>query len=133
MSIIGTLITTHQDEESYGSNDLNRVGEALSYVAGRLMAAGYSVSVSPKTDWTITDIPSPEQMSAYLIDVGVIRGALTVMTTTPDVPSDMDDLTADDANDIERVLQAVDWLISGMIAAYRHAGNYYAGQGGLGY
>ncbi len=130
MSIIDTLIIDRTDG-AYNATDLNRVGEAVAYVAARLTAAGYSVPVLPKTDWTITDIPTITQMTRYISDVAIIRAALAVKPTTPPVPPDMDDLTAEEANDIERILQDVDELITKMVAAYRHAGTFCAGQGGL--
>lgn len=130
MSIIDTLITNRAGGY-YNATDLNRVGQAISYIAARLTAAGYSVPVLPKTDWAVGDIPSAAQMTAYLADVAAIRAALAVRSTTPPTPLDMDDLTVEEANDIERILADVDGLVSNMIAAYRHSGTFYAGQGGL--
>lgn len=116
---------------AYNHTDRNRVGAAIAYIAARLTAAGYSVPVLPKTDWAVGDIPSAAQMAAYLADVATIRAALAVRSTTPPTPLDMDDLTVEEANDIERILVDMDELITKMIAAYRHAGTFYAGQGGL--
>lgn len=101
---------------AYNTTDLNRVGSAIAHIASHLTSAGYSVQVSPKTDWTISDIPTPAQMTAYLSDVAAIRAALAVGSTTPPVPPDMDRLTVNEANDIERILVDVDGLISNMIS-----------------
>ncbi len=130
MSVIDTLITTHQNGESYGAEDLNRIGQALSYVASRLTAAGYPVAVVAKQDFAISDIPVGELVT-LLNDVAAIRAILTVLPSTPTVPPDMDKLTAAEANDIEKILQEVDRMVSNMIAAYRHSGTFCAGQGGL--
>jgi len=116
---------------AYNHTDRNRVGAAIAYIAARLTAAGYSVPVSPKTDWAIGDIPNVMQMTQYISDISAIRGALAVMASTPPTPPDMDKLTVEEANDIEKILRDVDELITKMIAAYRHSGTYCAGQGGL--
>lgn len=113
---------------AYNATDLNRVGSAVNYVAGRLNAQGYAVAVSPKIDWTFTDIPTPAQLAAYLADVSAIRAALAVYADTPETPADMKKLTYAEANDIERILLDVDALITNMMAAWYYAGELYSGE-----
>lgn len=113
---------------AYNASDLNRVGEAVLYVAGRLNAAGNTVFVSPRTDWTREDIPTPAQMAHYLEQVRTIRGVLAVGETTPAVPADMDGLTWAEANDIEKILVDIDRLITNTIAAYCYSGDLYGGE-----
>ena len=127
MNIIDTLITNRTGGH-YNATDLNRVGAAIAYIATRLTTAGYSVPVTPKTDWVAGDIPSATQMAAYLADVAAIRAALAVRPTTPSTPPDMDDLTVEEANDIERILADVDGLVSNMMAAYFYSGEIYSGE-----
>lgn len=127
MSIIDTLIT-NRTGGYYNATDFNRVGQAIAHIAARLTAAGYSVNVSPKTDWAVGDIPSATQMAAYLADVAAIRAAIAVRHTTPPTPPDMDDLTVEEANDIERILGDVDGLVSNMVAAYFYSGEIYSGE-----
>lgn len=130
MSIIDTLITDRTGGY-YNATDLNRVGAAVAYVRDRLSAAGYSVSVKPKTDWQAGDAPTTTQMAQYAADVAAIRAVLAVYTSTPATPPDMDGLTAAEANNIEQILTDVDGLITKMMAAYTHSGMMHAGQGGL--
>ena len=113
---------------AYNYTDLNRVGEAILYVADRLKATGNDIMVSPKTDWTREDIPSPAQMGHYLEQIQIIRDALAVYQTTPAVPADMEGLTHNEANDIEKILLDVDELITNMIAAYYYSGELYGGE-----
>lgn len=113
---------------AYNASDLNRVGAAVAYVAGRLTGYGYAVSVSPRQDWQVTDIPTPESMTAYLADVAALRAALTVAAGTPEVPEDMERLTWKEANDIEKILVDVDELLTRMAAAWFYSGDLYAGE-----
>lgn len=113
---------------AYNASDLNRVGAAVVYVAGRLTGYGYVVSVSPRQDWQVADIPTQESMTAYLADVATLRAALTVAADTPEVPEDMERLTWQEANDIEKILVDVDELLTRMAAAWFYSGELYAGE-----
>lgn len=113
---------------TYNASDLNRVGNAVTYVAGRLTEAGYFVPVSPKIDWTDSDIPKESDMQTYLEDVEILRSALTVLPETPEVPEDMEGLTYEEANDIERIFLAVDDLITKMINSYFYSNEIFSGE-----
>lgn len=116
------------EKGAYGAVDLNRVGEAIIQVVDRLKAAGNDIKVSPKTDWTREDIPTPDQMVHYLEQIQKVRDVLAVYQTTPAVPADMEKLTHTEANDIEKILVDVDQLITNMIAAYYYSGEIYGGE-----
>lgn len=113
---------------AYNASDLNRVGNAVRYVAGRLEEAGYIVGVSPRIDWAESDIPTESDLTAYLADVSAIRGVLDVPTEVPPVPGSMAELTYEEANDIERILLAVDDLITRMVNAYFYANEIHCGE-----
>ena len=113
---------------AYNASDLNRVGNAVNYVAGRLEDAGCTVSVNPKIDWLESDIPTESSMEQYLKNVETIRNTLTVPSNTPNVPDDMEGLTYEEANDIERILLAVDALITNMINAYFYSNEIVCGE-----
>ena len=113
---------------AYNASDLNRVGAAVAYVAGRLTGYGYAVSVSPRQDWQVADIPTQESMTAYLADVAALRGAIAVMNSTPTTPDSASGLTWREANDIERILLDVDELLTRMAAAWFYSGELYAGE-----
>ena len=46
----------------YNAADLNRVGEAEVDLAALCRELGHACAVSPKTDWTVADIPTQVQM-----------------------------------------------------------------------
>jgi len=127
MSVIDTLITNRASGAYYNTTDLNRVCEAVQYIADRLNQAGYSTPTAPKTDWTIYDIPMAAQMERYLQDVATLRAALTIGPVPPG-PADMDDLTVDGANNIERILVAVEDALNRMVAAWYYSGDLYSGE-----
>ena len=113
---------------AYNASDLNRVGSAVEYVAGRFAAYGYAVNVSPRKDWSMGDIPREADMVKYLAEVEQLRSLVSVMPTTPETPGDMENLWWWEANDIEQILKDLDFLLGNMAAAWMYSGEIYAGE-----
>lgn len=117
---------------AYNAADLNRVTQAMEYVAGRFRECGYSVELAHSKSWTMTDIPAPTEMDGYLSDLSILHDALSA-ASIPDVPPDMDELTWQEANDIEKILLEVERLLKLAAGYWRRCGNAttYCGQIGL--
>ena len=113
---------------SYGAQDLNRVGEAMIYIAGRLRSAGYAVSVSPRVDWTNEEWVTPTAAAHLLADLAALRSAFALTDEAPEVPEDMEGFTFAEANDIEKILQMVDGLLTNITAAWFYSGDLYSGE-----
>lgn len=136
MRVIDTLVTdrtpadvaARNSKGTYNHGDLNRVGEALRYLADLLNGCGYDIRVTAKQDWTENDAPSAGQMVQYLADLAAVRGALAVMEETPTVPETMEKLTWQTANSIEQILRDVDVLLTNMMAAWFYSGEVYSGE-----
>lgn len=128
MSVIDTLITDRDINTFYNASDLNRVGEAIQYIADKIYALGYEIHVSPKTNWVEADIPLPNQMAHYLEDLRTIRAVLSQPQRTPPVPPDMEKLMYTEANDIETILSITDSLIEWMVSIFFFTGDLFAGE-----
>ena len=120
---------------AYTPGDINRVSNAMAIISAELTSAGYVTDYEriklPRTftvtitepdgttseieyidgrdtyRWYPDDIPNEERMAQYRSNVAALRGALTVYASTPPVPPDMEGLTWQEANDIERILADV--------------------------
>lgn len=132
----GTITSAEQTEwnngmkGAYNYTDLNRVGQAVAYVANLLNQAGRSVSVEAKTNWTANDIPTRAQMDAFLNDLSLLKR--NVNANVPNVPSSMDNLTFETANRIEQIIIAVYDAINYEGANWTRSGVTYSGVvGGL--
>lgn len=144
MSIMDTLITdrtqsdvdARNDKGTYNASDLNRVGSAMNYVADRLRAAGYDPHISPKTDWKDEEWIDPEAQAVYLGDLAELRKQFSVMKSTPEVPPRIlstgintnDGLTHTWANDIEKILEDVDELLTKSTQPIFFSGDLFSGE-----
>lgn len=136
MSIIDTLITDRtqtdvdagNEKGSYQASDLNRVGAAMNYVAERLLSAGYDPHIHPKTDWTDAEWPTPQTMTRYLSDLEELRRQFAVLASTPQVPADMAGLTVKEANDIEKILEDIDLLLTNAAQAWFYSVELFSGE-----
>lgn len=86
---------------AYNYTDLNRVESAVAEIAEAL-----GITLSTKTNWTMWDYPTRNEMSRYLGNVGAIRDACPNAKSIPSVPLKMTGLTFDMANRIEEILLA---------------------------
>ena len=128
MSIIDTLITNRTRGDYYNITDLNRVGQAMRYVAARLRACGFDVVVTPRTDWVWTDRATPAAAKRYLNNLRKIRKALVLFVNTPNVPSGKRPFTAEEANDIEKILIDAEDMVQRTMQCLYFCGDLYAGE-----
>lgn len=123
---------------AYNASDLNRVGQAINYVAQEetsmataltayRVAKGVApdsqfdlpfdasqISVNPKTDWAVTDVPNETQANDLLSDLGEVRQSLTLPADVPPIPTTLNGLDYITANAIEYILFAIDQTLDGI-------------------
>lgn len=121
-------VENETDKGFYNATDLNRVGAAVEYIAGRFTALGYACPVTVKKDWLTTDAPTASQMEAYRQNIVTLRGQIAVMQSTPNAPASMAGLNYVKANDIEQILLDLDALIDNLIKSWYFSGELYAGE-----
>lgn len=144
MSIMDTLITdrtqvdvdARNDKGTYNASDLNRVGAAMNYVADRLRSAGYDPHINPKTDWKDDEWIDPEAQAVYLGDLAELRKQFAMMKSTPEIPPRIlatgintnDGLTHTWANNIEKILEDVDYLLTKSMQSRFFSGDLFSGE-----
>lgn len=121
-------VTNGTEKGSYNASDLNRVGSAMVYLRDRLNENGYNIEISPKTDWREIDTPVDSDMSLYLGCLGTLRGAFTMPYETPYTPTTMNGLTYTTANNIEKILEIIDQILTISINAFWYSGELYSGE-----
>jgi hypothetical protein len=113
---------------AYNYTDLNRVEEAVQYLADKLRERGYRVDIGDIKTWTMNSLPTMADMNRYLNNVKVIRNAFATLSTTPQVPSSIAGLTYKEANDIEQIIFDVNKLLDNMMSVWFFSGDLYSGE-----
>lgn len=121
-------VENETDKGFYNASDLNRVGAAVEYIAGRFAALGYACPVTVKKDWLTSDTPTQRQMETYRQNIVTLRGQIAAMQSTPNAPASMAGLNYVKANDIEQILLDLDALIDNLIKSWYFSGEVYAGE-----
>ena len=112
----------------YNAEDLNRVGAAMVYLRDRLNDNGYNIEIEPETAWTVSDIPTQSDMVYYLGCLGELKSVLSLPPSTPEAPETMENLTYTGANNIEKILEAVDDMLTKSITFLWYSGDLYVGE-----
>lgn len=129
-------VTAGNEKGIYQASDLNRAGAAMNYVAERLVEFGYNPSISPKTDWEDTEWVDQSQGDHYLADLAELRKQIAMFYTTPEVPPRLtatgpntkDGLNYERANDIEKILEDIDRLLTLILQNLLYSGEIFSGE-----
>lgn len=113
----------------YSYTDMNRVESAVQDVSERLYAEGYlATPLTTKTNWNLWSVPTLADMTRYLGNIAAIRNAVTVYPTTPKAPSVNQGFDFNVANDIEKILVDVGYILDTLPNSRYYAGELYAGE-----
>ena len=121
-------VENETDKGFYNASDLNRVGAAVEYIAGRFTALGYACPVTVKKDWLTSDAPTASQLETYRQNIVTLRSRIAVMASTPETPASMAGLDYVKANNIEQILLDLDALITNITKSWYFSGELYAGE-----
>lgn len=122
------LITDRTGPGKYDWQDFNRVGAAVRYLVDLLATYGYAVDAAPRSDWVRGDIASIAQLERYLQDVKNLRSCTDAGSLMPELPETMARLTWTGANNIERVLELLEYYIFRMLEAWFYSGEIESGE-----
>ena len=109
----------------YNCTDLNRVETWCECLANLLTSYSYPVSISIKKDWNMSDLPNVNDMERIRSNVDKIKTAFHAYT---DVPENLNYMTIEKANAIEKILSEIDFLTKNMISCFRYSNTFHAGE-----
>lgn len=81
--------------------------------------------------WYESDVPVPSQMARYRANVSAVRAVLRLPEGAPEVPETMRRLTTTEANSIEAILLALNFILNQIPTAVRHCGVTVCGSKGV--
>lgn len=81
--------------------------------------------------WYESDVPVPSLLARYRANVAAVRAALRLPEGTPETPETMRRLTVTEANSIEAILLALNFILNNIPTAVRHCGVTVCGSKGV--
>lgn len=81
--------------------------------------------------WYESDVPVPSQMARYRDNVAAVQAVLRLPEGTPEVPENMRRLTTAEANSIEAILLALNFILNQIPTTVRHCGVTVCGSKGV--
>lgn len=113
----------------YAHTDMNRVESAVTALSARLRELGYiHPSLSAKTDWSVSDIPTKADFDRYFGNVETLRQSITLPASTPTTPSTANRLNYQRANELEEILAAIDVVTTKLPQTWHYAGEIFSGE-----
>lgn len=109
----------------YNYTDLNRIETWCEYLANLLTSYSYPVSITIKKNWTMSDLPNTTDMERIRSNVNAIKTAFHAYTN---IPENLEYMTIEKANDIEKILSEIDFLIKNMISSFRYSNTFNSGE-----
>lgn len=113
---------------AYNYTDMNRVEEAVTYVADMLRQYSY-LSITPDVrNWSENDIPTADDFARYFNNIAILRRAIPVWEDTPTVPGRTGGFGATEANALEQILVDIDQILSHAREAWFASNELYSGE-----
>lgn len=106
-----TDLINNTDKGQYTYTDLNRVETWCRYLADLLNDYGYTVSIATKTNWLETDYHYSEDMERIRSNINTLKQAYFSFTR---IPENLEYMTYQKANDIEKILDEIEKILSYM-------------------
>lgn len=110
---------------AYNYTDLNRIETWCEYIKNQLNTYNYFVNIVTKTDWTMEDFPTKYELKRIRDNVELLKESFMAFTKVPD---NLEKMTYEKANDLEKVLYEINNLIRNMIASFLYSGTFYSGE-----
>lgn len=102
-----------------------------SFTAGPVVTWDEPTQTLDPYTWYESDVPVPSQMARYRANVAAVRAVLRLPDGTPETPETMRRLTTAEANSIEAILLALNFILNQIPAAVRHCGVTVCGSKGV--
>ena len=109
----------------YNYTDLNRVEAWCEYLAHSLTSYSYPVSITIKKNWNMSDLPNTTDMERIRSNIDAIKTAFYAYT---EIPENLEYMTIEKANAVEKILSEINKLIKNMCNEFRYSNTFSAGE-----
>lgn len=109
----------------YNASDLNRVETWCEYLKDELNAVGYNIQITTKTDWTQTDMRTAAEMERIRQNIIKLMQGFHYQA---EIFATAEYFDYKKANNWEKILDEIYWLMFGMQNMYVYGGVAYGGE-----
>ena len=113
---------------AYSYIDMNRVESAVERLVTVFSQRGVTLSLTTKTDWTRTGWPTRADMVRYFGNVEALRNATGVVLNAPPTPTVNTRFNYQKANDLEKILLAVEQWLDSVSESRYYSGELHSGE-----
>ena len=113
---------------AYNYTDMNRVEDAVAYVADMLRQYSYLSITLEVRSWSENDIPTADDFARYFNNIAILRRAIPVWEDTPTAPSSTGGFGVTEANALEQILADIDQILSHARDAWFASNELYSGE-----
>lgn len=109
----------------YNYTDLNRIEEWCEYLANLLTSYSYPIKIQVKKNWQMSDFPVSSEMERIRQNVNALKEVYFAFT---EIPENLEYMTIEKANDIEKILSEIDFILISMENNFIYSGVANCGQ-----
>ena len=118
-------LTNLTSKAYYNYTDLNRIEQWCEYLSKILNNYNYFVNIVTKTNWTMLDLPTQSEMERIRGNINTLKEAYFSFTQ---IPENLEYMTIEKANDIEKILYEINELLENMIRAFYYSNDLFCGE-----
>lgn len=112
----------------YNFNDLNRIETWCRYLSDYLNKYNYRNHITPRTNWVMSDLPYNSELERIRKNIKTLKDTYI---TVSEMPDNLNLMTIDKANIIEKILDEIDYILSGMENNFVYCGIADCGRTGI--
>lgn len=114
---------------AYGTSDLNRVIGAMDYLYQKLRMMGYGYGYTKqKEGWVKEEYFRRSDSELYLKNLSSLKRSIDSSLVQESIPNDLEGLTLEEANAIEKILVLIDEILPDMIKSFWYSGEIWCGE-----
>lgn len=117
----------YSNRGNYNISDLLRIEKWTIFLSELLKSYGYYVETNTRTDYNLDYIPTQEELDRIKNNIINIKKAYYSLQTTPTITTGKKTINYKDANDMEKILFDIDYLVEKMEESFKYSNTFYSG------
>lgn len=124
-----TDVRNNTNKGNYNASDLNRIESWCKYLSEVLNDNGYYTNIETYTDWEIG--LGKENMTSHInrikTNLETLKEKFYTLKSTPTTDTSKTSINYIDANDMEKILFDIDYLIVKLQENFKYSNTFYSG------